>query len=233
MAEDADAHERLETELSMLQTMYPDQIEWLAKRREVRYIEEGSYTSLTLRLPEQYLVSALPEVVTASTRKHDLRDELQNNVKHCDIGIEVLDVILDAFRELVDKMDSVDAITANETASELEQESSKTVVVWLHHLLNTNKRKQALSPPVAGVSGVTKPGYPGVLVYSGPASAVAEHVNELKGLNWQAFQVRLEVDEEWSFKHGPGVTEAASMAEIVAEIDPSNKQDFLQALHIA
>jgi len=105
------------------------------------------------------------------------------------------------------------------------------VIIWLHHLLNTNKRKQALSPP-AGVSGVTKPGYPGVLIYAGPYDLVHEHVNELKGLNWQAFQVRLEDDEAWIFAHGSGVREMEAMKDVVAAIGDQRKDLFMEAMRM-
>ncbi|KXJ96304.1 hypothetical protein Micbo1qcDRAFT_199132 [Microdochium bolleyi] len=88
----------------------------------------------------------------------------------------------------------------------------KTVIIWLHHLLNTNKRKLALHPtlqqslphtshtapatPSRGITGVTKPGYPGVLLYSGPRDLVAAHVASLRAQRWQAFQVRYDSDDD-------------------------------------
>lgn len=84
---------------------------------------------------------------------------------------------------------------------------SKTVIIWLHHLLATSKRKLALSPSVvnsnsnsnttttATISGMTKPGYPGVFIFSGPRDLVDSHVKELKSLNWQAFSKRYDSDE--------------------------------------
>jgi hypothetical protein len=86
--------------------------------------------------------------------------------------------------------------------------------------------------PAASVSGVTKPGYPGVLVYSGPANAVREHVNELKGQNWAAFQVRMEADEAWEFAHGTGVKEVESMGDLVAEVGEARKEEFMQVMKI-
>jgi hypothetical protein len=118
--------------------------------------------------------------------------------------------------------------------------TSKTVIVWLHHLLNTNKRKLALSPPPSAtpVSGCTKPGYPGILIYSGPASAVLEHINTLKAQNWQAFQVRYEEEELWTFSHGHGVKEMESMSDIVKSVGiedhvgKKQKEEFLKAVGI-
>ena len=106
------------------------------------------------------------------------------------------------------------------------------LIVWLHHLLNTNKRKQALSPSLPGVSGITKPGYPGVLIYSGSSEAVHEHVDALKQLNWQAFQVRYESDEAWTFTHGEGIKEVEAMKDVVAEVGSSNKDHFMEAMRM-
>ncbi|QIW98908.1 hypothetical protein AMS68_004426 [Peltaster fructicola] len=233
MQDATEQDERLKVELSMLEAMYPENMRWLESRREVVFTDQELSASLSLRIPEDYLVSALPEILTATVKKHDLRNEMQAKVKQCDVGIEILDLLLDAFKDMASMVHAESTTDAMPCAVQAEVGAMSTVVVWLHHLLNTNKRKQALSPPIAGVSGVTKPGYPGVLVYSGPAHAVAEHVAELKSLNWQAFQIRLETEEEWSFQHGAGVVEVGSMAELVAEIGTNRKQDFLQAVHIA
>lgn len=107
---------------------------------------------------------------------------------------------------------------------------SKTVIIWLHHLLATSKRKLAVSPQLLNsdsnsnssrqqpqkdlelksttkiitttttttttISGMTKPGYPGILLFSGPRDLVDAHVRQLKDLNWQAFQKRYDSDED-------------------------------------
>lgn len=81
------------------------------------------------------------------------------------------------------------------------------------------------------------------MIFSGPLSAVTEHVNTLKAENWQAFQVRYEEDELWEFAHGKGVKEMETMAEVVKGVELSNtktgeergkkqKEDFLKAVGI-
>ncbi|KAK4892353.1 hypothetical protein LTR27_009187 [Elasticomyces elasticus] len=160
------------------------------------------------------------------------REPLKQRIDALSSGEEVLDSILAAFDELVTEQvnhataDNNDGTSVSHTA-----ETKVTIIVWLHHLLNTNKRKLCLSPP-PGVSGVTKPGYPGVLLYSGLAAAVHEHVNELKQQNWAAFQVRLEDDEEWTFTHGKGVIEVEAMKEIVAEVGEARKGFFMEAMRM-
>ena len=224
--------ECLHAELSLLETMYPDQVVFDEKAREVKYSSDKG--SFHLRLPNGYLVDELPEVLAASFGRRDLREQLKHSVRGCDSGVEVLDAIISSFNEILELcLAPPSGEDHGEPKPVSHEDSSKvTIVVWLHHLLNTNKRKQALSPPSPGVSGVTKPGYPGVLIYSGPASAVHEHVNELKQLSWQAFQVRLEQDKEWLFTHGKGIKEVETMKEIVAEVGEEKRELFMEAMRI-
>lgn len=233
--------DRLDNEVSLLQAMYPEQITWNAHSRELKYTSDGS--NFLLRLPDDYLLSGLPTILSATTKKHDLRDTLKERFHELPRGEEVLDSVVVTFDELAADFDLDDATPeASQRHSkgmengygrnDSSQEPRKaTILVWLHHLLNTNKRKQALSP-ASTVSGVTKPGYPGVLLYSGPEAAVREHANELKGLNWAAFQVRMESDEEWKFKHGSGVKEVEGLGEVVAEIGEDRKEEFMEAMRM-
>ncbi|KAK3657634.1 hypothetical protein LTR56_002409 [Elasticomyces elasticus] len=226
-----DASERLGAELALLEAMYPEML-YNAKAREVRYKAESG--TFTVRLPSDYLTDGgvLPEVLSASVGSKDVRQPLKRRIDGLSSGEEVLDSIIAAFDELV--MELVDHATAGDnggTSVSHAAETKATIIVWLHHLLNTNKRKLCLSPS-PGVAGVTKPGYPGVLLYSGPASAVHEHVNELKQQNWAAFQVRLEDDEEWTFTHGKGVIEVEAMKEIVVEVGEARKDLFMEAMRM-
>ncbi|KAH8719425.1 hypothetical protein GQ44DRAFT_829309 [Phaeosphaeriaceae sp. PMI808] len=104
------------------------------------------------------------------------------------------------------------------------------------------KRKLAIS--LTTLSGITKSGYPGILIFSGPASAVNEHLNTLKAEIWLTFRVRFEAKELWQFAHGKGVKEVGTMAEVVEAIELSGgqhsnlvkgtkqKQEFLKAAEI-
>ena len=233
--------ERLHSELTLLKAMYPDQIAYDQHASELKYTTV--HDSFTLRVPERYLEDELPEVLAAIVNRTDAREHLRHDINTLPVGEEVLDSIVIAFENAVE---GLKLLAAREARQRAEKDGSSvpknsgdcpstaqaTVVVWLHHLLNTNKRKQALSPPSSEVSGVTKPGYPGVLIYSGPSDAVHEHVNELKSLNWQAFQVRLESDEEWTFVHGKGVKEVEAMKDIVTEIGEGGKEAFLDAMRM-
>ena len=221
---------RLELEIELLQSIYPEHVSFDAHAREGNF--RSSEGSFTLRLPSGYLIDALPEVLSASTSAVDLRDSLRECVRTCEVGEEVLDEIVTAFLDLLQSVAQSEVQPKESQTSSIEQPDAAkaTVLIWLHHLLNTNKRKLALSPP-PGVSGLSKPGYPGVLLYSGPSQAVHEHVGELKQQNWAAFQVRLESDEEWRFSHGEGVREVESMKQVVVEIG-ERKEEFLEAMRM-
>lgn len=142
------------------------------------------------------------------------------------------------------------------------QRPYKTVVIWLHHLLNTNKRKLALHPSLyasvpnsttssdrseanpTSITGITKSGYPGILLYSGPRDLVTAHVSELRAQRWQAFQIRHDSDDDdnddhdfvglWAFDHPAGtIVEVESIAAAVRSItNPHQREQFLAAVGV-
>ena len=233
----SEQEERLSNELSLLESMYQEQVSLDFHAGEVTYTADGG--TCKLRLTSGYLVDSLPEVIIAKTKgNHDLRNVLRERIAEtCIMGEEVLDSTIGCFDGLLEEraLEESEAVGNDDDTVENEPSDAHykaTIIVWLHHLLNTNKRKQALTPSSRLVSGVTKPGYPGMLVYSGPAKAVNDHVNELKQLNWQVFQLRLESVEEWQFVHGTGVVEVESMKEIVADIGDRNRDEFMKAMKI-
>ena len=236
---------RLETELELLNAMYPHQTHYDPKSRELKFSADN--VSLLLRLPESYPESGLPDIISATdAAKNDVRAQCRNAVRELDLteGEEALDAVLATVQQLVESAPAQlnQRTQQSDSIADVQHVSnvSKTIIVWLHHLLNTNKRKLALSPPSSTppVSGLTKPGYPGVLVYSGPSSAVMEHVNVLKAQNWQVFQVRFEEEELWQFSHGTGVKEMENMSEIVQGVGVDGdagrrqKKAFLEAVGI-
>ncbi|KAF2862972.1 hypothetical protein K470DRAFT_211758 [Piedraia hortae CBS 480.64] len=225
---DDPGHQRIKLEIDLLESMYPDQIQFDPKAGEVGWRDDQG-ASLHLRLPESYPEHALPIVLSASINKTDVRELLRQRMVELQPGEEVLDSIVSAFQDL-EVPDRTQEVSSKE-CDDGEDGESCTVVVWLHHLLNTNKRKQCLWAPET-VSGLTKPGYPGVLVFSGPQRLVHAHVSELKQLNWQAFQVRLESSDEWTFSHSPGVKEVETMKEAVAALGPKHKQEFMEAMRM-
>ncbi|KAF3004174.1 hypothetical protein E8E13_005911 [Curvularia kusanoi] len=228
MAEDHPS--RLDNEIELLIAIYPDQATYLSKGRELKFTQE--HATLQLRIPDTYPEYGFPDVLGATdAAKNDIRTQTKKAVQALSLpeGEEALDAIISAFQQVVSERLETSSVTSARSAKSArstdvgQRQSSgvkKTVIIWLHHLLNTNKRKLCLSPAFAGI---TKPGYPGVLIYSGPAAAVDAHVSELKAQNWAAFQVRFEEEVEWMFAHGDGVREVESMADVVKLLEANGQ----------
>lgn len=243
---------RLEMELALLEAMYPAQLHYDAPSRQVNFVCEGGGSALHLRLPERYPSAGTPDVISATdAAKTDLRAQTSHAVQKLGLteGEEALDAVLAAFQQLLaTRRDGVQSLLGENTTDEITRGDANqnqnqsnvnkktTVIIWLHHLLNTNKRKLALSPPPSSppVSGIAKPGYPGILIYAGPAAAVSEHVAVLKAQNWQAFQVRYEEEALWTLAHGEGVREVESMSDVVKAVQGTagQKAEFLKAVGI-
>ncbi|KAK4497792.1 hypothetical protein PRZ48_010446 [Zasmidium cellare] len=230
----SEREERLAAEIALLESMYPDQATFNHDSQELSYRINDA--NLRIRLTDGYLVDSLPVILSANFAKQDLRNSFKETINSQTAGEEVLDTIISAFDELVDRLINEEILSEQEASKSSPQDDTKTtIIVYLHHLLNTNKRKLCLSPSHTDISGVTKPGYPGVLVYSGPSRAVHQHVNELKAQNWQAFQVRSEFEgEQWEFKHGTGVIEVEGMGDVVVEVNvqPGRKEAFMEAMRM-
>lgn len=241
---DNDGAERREAELALLEAMYPSEISWHEQRQEITYKPETG-GSLVVRVPDGYPGATQPELIQVfDVTKEDIRDIFRKKVNDLLLTNEgeVLDAIIQAYDDLLHEQQETSvattpALTDGKLVREHELMTYKTVVVWLHHLLNTNKRKLALSPTadLGQISGLTKPGYPGILVYSGTALAVDAHIVELKNQHWQAFQVRLEEVSEsaWSFQHATSIRELESMSDVVqAILSDEQRQKFLEAVGI-
>ena len=230
---------RQAAEVDLLQAMYPDQISWHEQRQELTYIS-GFGGSINLRLDDGYPERGQPTLIRASdTKKQDRRDETNTAIRALGLSEdeEMLDAIIQSFEDLLSKQVTEDLKPNNILTCDTATENCKTTIIWLHHLLNTNKRKLATNPTSrpADIVGITKPGYPGVLVYSGKAGAVDEHVAELKVQRWQAFQIRLEETTEapWTFTHECGIKEVEGMADVASAIsNEACRGNFLKAMNI-
>lgn len=257
MSETADGlEERLHNELELLEAMYPGCIAFDSRSRELKYSPTSEGNSLTkgmlvLRLPDHYPAKGLPDIITAKDAKGlDARTQVSSAFSELAVieGEEALDAFILAFQDFVNESarDSPPQDTAIITSAEDSKQLRKTVVIWLHHLLNTNKRKLALSPGLDGgsVSGLTRPGYPGVMVFSGPKDAVDSHVAELRSQRWQAFQVRYDSEQDgnhggddvdddlaWGFEHSTGVREVESLGEMAQGIvQAEHRETFLRVM---
>lgn len=227
--------DRLQDELSLLQTMYPDSVSYNPISTELCFKPDPNHKAvLQLRLPEGYPETGRPLVLQACDgAKTDIGRHVSRSIESMVEGQEMLDAVVQAFLDCVEEQRGL----IDDVLIEQHAPRSKTVAIWLHHLLATSKRKLALHPSsFAGeVAGVTKPGYPGVMLFTGLAEAVEEHVAELKTLKWQAFQVRYEAEEEWKIgvqEKATSVVEVETMAEVVQMVEEGKREMFLQAMGV-
>lgn len=235
--------ERLHIEIELLESMYPNNISFRPQDNDVTFTSPGPTTTnatLRINLASTYPTSSLPTIISATDHeRRDIKGTIVEKTKDLEVGEEIIDAYIEAFNcALTDISDQTSLHQSGEQVFSTTSTSAvapvaeyKTVIVWLHHLLNTSKRQQVLAPDYS-ISGVSKPGYPGILVFSGAASEVDEHVKELKGLNWQAFQVRHEVDQLWQFVHGVGVIEVEGMGDVVKEIGDERKELFMDVMRM-
>ena len=174
-----EVEERLSNELELLRAMYPESIAFDSRGRELKYSpapgEDDSPPKgvLVLRLPDHYPAKGLPDLITAKDAIGlDARTQVSAAFSKLGVveGEEALDAFILAFQDFINESAARDAPPGQENAAtvtsaeETKQQPCKTVVIWLHHLLNTNKRKLALNPSLeaASVSGLTRPSHPGV-----------------------------------------------------------------------
>ncbi|KAJ9606935.1 hypothetical protein H2200_008946 [Cladophialophora chaetospira] len=242
----SEAYTRFETELALLQEMYPQQITFTSKSRELKYTSPHS--------PNAVLILA----------KTDIRDKVQY-VYYSTIFAEGYGESLDSCIEYYEQITAestggnLAAIiggksepSKNKSAGKTTEGAlrSKTVIIWVHHIFAAWKRKFCSTPTYnstivadhVDICGIMKPGCPGVMVFSGRRDVVDAHVREVKGLKWQACQVRYDTSEEdteggqeeWEFSCAKGkIVEVETMAELVQNIvKEENKQTFLKVVKV-
>lgn len=235
MAAEPDDMERREAEVALIQAMYPEKVTYEQRSSDLIYTDE--FGSLTVRLPNDYPSHSRPVAITAQLKGHnnDIREHMWRTITDLTAGEESLDIIINLFRDCASSMTSTsrsDNLCDAQSDKRDNHAQTLTTIIWLHHLLATEKRKLAIRPSNMHVSGISKPGYPGVMVFSGPAQAVRDHVAILHSLNWQAFQVRYEGEEEWEFDHGRGMKEVETMGDVVQELGEGRKALFLEAMRM-
>lgn len=118
-------------------------------------------------------------------------------------------------------------------ASTHDDDEIKIAVLWFHHILAISKRKAIIQEAnELGVSGLSKPGYPGAVFIEGTRSSVDEWIHEIKSLKWQACQVRLEQQVSGRLLHWRGVRETESMSELSESLPPPYKTLFLEVMKV-
>lgn len=192
----AENRERQQNEVALLESMYPDELHIIKQPKnldedfelEVR-LDQAHSMSFVLS-PQIYPASSGPQVflsfgpdIPNDARKR-LRACLRDIVDNQDPGIECVDLIIGDFRQALSDMSATDnsTQTANQQPkAETSQTQGLRVVLWMHHLLATSKRRAIVQlSRELSLAGFSKPGYPGSVYVEGEATAVKTFVDELK-----------------------------------------------------
>lgn len=166
---------------------------------------------------------------------------LQEIVRRQDAGIECVDLVFSEFRHAV-KDDSAhqsvqDDAAIEDGAGEEHNMKGLRVVLWMHHLLATSKRKGIVQlAKELSLAGYSKPGYPGSVYVEGQADNVNSFVEELKSWRWQAIQQRASVAVPVSdlalLAGSKGIEEVHGLGEIVEGLKRSEKSGKVAELYI-
>jgi hypothetical protein len=191
--------------------------------------------TLQFTLPAEYPCRANPIVTfnaphLSKNEHHSLQTAL--NARLAELASSSEERILDIVEFFTTSIPEPSSPTPTDPpSSKSESPSSSTIVlIWFHHLLSTTKRKDILALP--SLRGISKPGYPGILVLQGPKGDVDDAIAELKGMRWQAMQVRAELEGHDKVLE-EGVHEVESVAEVVDLMDRLELGDWcLSALRM-
>lgn len=194
----AENRERQLNEVTLLESMYPEELQVIKHPKsqdddfefEIR-LDPAHSLSFVLS-PKTYPASSGPQVflsfgsdVPNDTRKQ-LRAHLRDIVDRQEPGIECVDLIIGDFRQTLDDFNASshdnDVQRAGQQSSpNTSQTQALRVVLWMHHLLATSKRRAIVQlSKELGLGGFSKPGYPGSVFAEGEATAVRTFVDELK-----------------------------------------------------
>ncbi|EKG12687.1 hypothetical protein MPH_10186 [Macrophomina phaseolina MS6] len=247
-ANTVDNHERQLNEIALLQSMYPEELRVVKQPTtpaddfeiDIR-LDAGHELSFVLS-PHSYPASSVPQVfasfgpnVSNGVRKR-LRARLRDIVDQQEAGIECVDLIISDFRQALDDLHAAACHGAAQrhydAPEEARQSEGLRVVLWMHHLLATSKRRAIVQlSKELGLGGFSKPGYPGSVYVEGEASAVRAFVDELKvrlrqaqdvlfmltaqTMRWQAIQERASESVPLaSIALAPGIQEVQGLGNV-------------------
>ncbi|KAL1637772.1 hypothetical protein SLS56_000327 [Neofusicoccum ribis] len=239
----AENRERQENEVALLESMYPDELEIIKQPKgldeefELEIHLDPAHSLSFVLSPRTYPASSAPQVflsfgsdVPNDTRKC-LRARLREIVEQQEPGIECVDLIIGDFRQTLDDMSaaaddsSSHNVDQNPNPHAAETEGLR-VVLWMHHLLATSKRRAIVQlSKELGLGGFSKPGYPGSVYVEGEAAAVRTFVDELKSMRWQAIQERATENAQMSsLTLAPGIQEVQGLGDIAERLKSSGNQ---------
>jgi hypothetical protein len=188
-------------------------------------------------LPETYPNHDNPSVfLSASSLSKDTYSTLQSKLNYLLASLtskddERLHEIIDAFISWTPPSSTTNPTEAPRLPLESPLSTPNFVIlIWFHHLLSTTKRKAILS--LEGLRGLSKPGYPGILVLQGRKDALDKSVTNLKAMKWQAMQVRGEIEcNDKQLKDG--IHEVEKVSEVVEKLEELQLGDWcLSALRM-
>jgi hypothetical protein len=125
--------------------------------------------------------------------------------------------IIESFRDSILSTTPLPIVHAGPSSELPPYEKTYLTLIWFHHLLSTTKRKAILT--LDNLRGLSKPGYPGILVLQGSKSTLEEAITELKQMKWQAMQVRGEIETSPEQLLREGMHERETVAEVVEQLD--------------
>ncbi|KAF8461703.1 hypothetical protein BDZ91DRAFT_850925 [Kalaharituber pfeilii] len=233
MAEDD--KQQQDNEILLLQGMYPEEFYWIEKQESKNLkqcpkfgIRLTSDYALTITLPPGYPSVELPRMflecgeTVARTEREKLRAEVKSELDKFQPGFPLLDTLIPTISSLLPckpseqgaKQDTTPQVGNSATC----QQTISRAVIWSHHIRSPHKRRDIVTwSKELRLDGFSRPGWPGAVIVEGDQRNVHEFIVRLKGLTWQALQVRGEESgtERLLEGGGKGVTEVEAIGEIV------------------
>ncbi|MEW5314198.1 MAG: hypothetical protein WDW38_005713 [Sanguina aurantia] len=166
----------------------------------------GEPLRLRFSLPNTYPASTPPllsiECGAPREAHQRLTDAATECAAECAAGGELcLLMVLEALREEAEQLMELERQEAEQEQARRDEhhDDDKTdgsaslsrALVWFHHIKSLMKRKKIVEwARDLKLGGACKPGFPGVVVVEGASHNVQEFLQSVRGLSWQAMQVR-------------------------------------------
>lgn len=179
--------------------------------------------TLQLTLPRKYPTGANPAVTFTApgllkANHHVLQANLNDFLSSQSSSTEerLLEIVQSFIDHIASQSSPIPAMGTSEATQSCSNNTNSIVLIWFHHLLSTTKRKAILA--LQSLRGISKPGYPGILVLQGPKDILKDAITELKGMRWQAMQIRAEI-ENHEKQLGEGIHEVETVAAVVEQME--------------